>query len=99
MKEFCQYDSIEHAGNISLSHILSYKKQPSNQVSKDDILEVNEFLKEIMALQLKEESSDKEVTYESNKNCIANCNENEEGETDGHNDDIDVINLFNAKNV
>ena len=48
---------------------------------------------------LKEESSDKEATYESNKNCIANCNENEEGETDGHNDDIDAINLFNAKNV
>ena len=33
------------------------------------------------------------------KNCIANGNENEEGETDGHDDDIDVINLFNAKNV
>ena len=48
---------------------------------------------------LKEESSDKEATYESNKNCIAKCNENEEGETDGHNDDIDAINLFNAKNV
>ena len=34
------------------------------------------------------------------KNCIAKANENEERETDGHDDDdVDVINLFNAKNV
>ena len=99
MKEFRQYDSIEHAGNISLLHSELAETIKQHQVPKDDIQEVNEFLKEIMALQLKEESSDKEVAYESNKNCIANGDENEEGETDGHNDDIDVINLFNAKNV
>ena len=50
-----------------------------------------------MALQLKEESADEEVTDEPNKNCIANDNENEKGETNGHNDDIDATNLLNAK--
>ena len=50
-----------------------------------------------MALQLKEESADEEVTDEPNKNCIANGNENEKGETNGHNDDIDATNLLNAK--
>ena len=99
MKEFRQYDSIEHAGNISLLHSELEETITQHQVHKDDIQEVNEFLKEIIALQLEEESADKEVTYESNKNCIANSSENEEGETDGHDDDIDVINLFNAKNV
>ena len=99
MKGFRQYDSIEHADNISLLHSELEETIKQHQVHKDDIQEVNEFLKEIIALQLKEESADEEVTYESNKNCIANANENEEGETDGHDDDIDVINLFNAKNV
>ena len=50
-----------------------------------------------MALQLEEESADEEVTDEPNKNCIANGNENEKGETNGHNDDIDATNLLNAK--
>ena len=99
MKEFRQYDSIEHAGNISLLHYKLEETIKQHQVPKDDIQEVNEFLKEIIALQLEEESTDEEVTCESNKNCIANTNENEQGETDGHDDDIDVINLFNAKNV
>ena len=66
-----------------------------HQFPEDIILEVNEFLKEIMALQLEEESADEEVTDEPNKNCIANDNEN--GETNGHNDDIDATNLLNAK--
>ena len=98
MKEFRQYDSIEHAGNISLLHSVLEETIKRHQVPKDDIQEVNEVLNKIIALQLEEESADEEVTYESNKNCIANANENEEGETDGHNDDV-VINLFNAKNV
>ena len=70
-----------------------------HQVPEDVIQEVNEFLAEIMALQLKEESADKEVAFESHKNCIANNNENEEGETDCDDDDIDVIDLLNAKDV
>ena len=98
MKEFRQYDSIEHAGNISLLHSELEETIKQHQVPKDDIQEVNEFLKEIIALQVEEESTD-EVTYESKKNCIAKANENEERETDGHDDDVDVINLFNAKNV
>ena len=99
MKEFRQYDSIEHAGNISLLHSELEETIKQHQVPKDEIQEVSEFLEEIIALQLKEESADDEVTYESNKNCIANSSENEEGETDGHDDDTDVINLLNAKNV
>ena len=68
-----------------------------HQFLEDIIQEVNEFLEEIMALQLEEESADKEVTDEPNKNCITNGNENEKGETNGHNDDIHAINLSNAK--
>ena len=96
MKEFRQYDSIEHAGNISLLHSELEETIKRHQVPKDDIQEVNKVLKKIIALQLEEDSGDEEVTYESNK---ANANENEEGETDGHDYDVDVINLFNAKNV
>ena len=33
------------------------------------------------------------------KICIANGNENEKGETNGHNDDSDAINLSNAKDL
>ena len=68
-----------------------------HQFPEDIIQEVNEFLEEIMALQLEEESADKEVTDEPNKNCIANGNENEKGEINGHNDDIHAINLLDAK--
>ena len=68
-----------------------------HQFPEDIILEVNEFLEEIMALQLEEESADEEVTDEPNKHCIANGNENEKGETNGHNDDIDATNLLNTK--
>ena len=68
-----------------------------HQFPEDIIQEVNEFLEEIMALQLEEESADKEVTDEPNKNCIANDNENEKGEINGHNDDIHAINLLDAK--
>ena len=98
MKEFRQYDSIEHAGNISLLHSELEETIKQHQVPKDDIQEVNEFLKAIIALQLKE-STDEEVTYESKQNCTAKANENEERETDCHDDDVDVIHVFNAKNV
>ena len=70
-----------------------------NQFPEDVIEEVNEFLEEIMTLQLEEESAGKEVTDEPNKNCIATGNQNGKGETNGHNDDIDVINLLNAKDL
>ena len=40
-----------------------------------------------MALQLEDESADEEVTYESNKNYMANGNENEDGEPLESNDD------------
>ena len=52
-----------------------------------------------MALLLEEESADEEVTDEPKKICIANGNENEKGETNGHNDDSDAINLSNAKDL
>ena len=65
-----------------------------HQFHEDIIQEVNEFLAETMALQLEEEPADEEVTDKPNKNCIAIGNENEKGET---NNDIDAINLLNAK--
>ena len=37
MKEFCQYDSIEHAGNISLLHSELEETIKQHQVPKDDI--------------------------------------------------------------
>ena len=65
-----------------------------HQFHEDIIQEVNEFLEETMALQLEEEPADEEVTDKPNKHCIAIGNENEKGET---NNDIDAINLLNAK--
>ena len=61
MKDFCQYCSIEHA-DISVLHSEKIKQR---QAPEDVIQEVNEFLEEIMDLQLKESQ---EATYESNKN-------------------------------
>ena len=46
-----------------------------HQVPEDVLQEVNDFLEEIMVLQLEEESADEEVTDESNKNCIDNGSE------------------------
>ena len=63
----------------------------------------SKFLEEIMALQLDEESPDEEV--ELSKNCTANVNENDDGETDEDNhreenegvesddDEINVVDL------
>ena len=97
LKGFRQYDYVEYAWNISVLHSTLEETVKKHQFPEDIILEVNEFLEEIMALQLEEESADEEVTDEPNKNCIANDNENEKGETNGHNDDIDATNLLNAK--
>ena len=36
---------------------------------------------------------------ETNVNCIANGNGNEKGETNGHNDDIDLTNLLHATDL
>ena len=97
LKGFRQYDYIEYAWNISVLHSRLEETIKKHQFPEDIIQEVNEFLEEIMALQLEEESADKEVTDEPNKNCIANGNENEKGEINGHNDDIHAINLLDAK--
>ena len=97
LNSFLQYDYIEYAWNISVLHSRLEETIKKHQFLEDIIQEVNEFLEEIMALQLEEESADKEVTDEPNKNCIANGNENEKGEINGHNDDIHAINLLDAK--
>ena len=64
---------------------------------------VNEFLGEMMALQLDEESPDEKV--ELSENCTANVNENDHGESDEDNyseenegvesddDEINVVDL------
>ena len=51
MKEFRQYHSIEHTGNISLLHSELEETIKQHQVPKDDTKKVNEFLKEIMKSQ------------------------------------------------
>ena len=94
LNSFLQYDYIEYTWNISVLHSRLEETIKKHQFPEDII---QEFLEEIMALQFKEEPADEEATDEPNKNCITNGNENEKGETNGHNDDIHAINLSNAK--
>lgn len=86
MKGFRQYDYIEYT-DTSVLHSELKETIKQHQFPDDTIQEVRKFLVEIMALQLEDESADEEVIYESNKNCMANDNENEDGEPDG--DDLE----------
>ena len=73
------------------------------EVPEEIIQGVNEWLEEMMALQLDEQSSDEEV--ELSENCTANVNQNDEGESDednyseenegveSDNDEINVVDL------
>ena len=74
-----------------------------HEVPEEIIQGVNEWLEEMMALQLDEQSSDEEV--ELSENCTANVNQNDEGESDednyseknegveSDNDEINVVDL------
>ena len=67
-------------------YIQDYKKR---EVPEEVIQGVNEFLEEMIALQLHEESPDEEV--ELSENCTANVNENDDEES--HEDNYSVENV------
>ena len=80
---FCQCGYIEYGGKTSNLHSRLQEAIKKREVPEEVIQGVNEFLEEMMALQLDEESPDEEV--ELSKNCTANVNENDHGESDKHN--------------
>ena len=83
IKGFCQCGYIEYGGKTSNLHSRLQEAIKKREVPEEVIQGVNEFLKEMLALQLDEELSDEEV--ELSKNCTANVNENDHGESDKHN--------------
>ena len=83
IKWFCQCGYIEYDGKTSdfYSRLQETIKNP--EVPEKVIQGVNEFLKEMMALQLGEESPDEEIGL--SENCSANVNKNDDGESDEDN--------------
>ena len=80
IKGFCQCDYIEYDDETSNLHLRLQKTIKKREVPEEVIQGVNKFLEEMLALQLDEESPDKEV--ELSKNCTANVNKNDNGESD-----------------
>ena len=103
IKGFRRGGYIEYDGETSNSHSGLQETIKKREVPEEVIHGVNEFLEEMMALQLDEELPDEEV--ELSKNCIANVNENDDGESDEDNyseenegvesddDEINVVDL------
>ena len=103
IKGFRQCGYIEYDGETSNLHSRLQETIKKREVPEEVIQGVNEFLEEMMALQLDEESPHEEV--ELSKNCTANVNENDHGESDEDNyseenegvesddDDINAVDL------
>ena len=103
IKGFRQCGYIEYDGETSNLHSRLQETIKKREVPEELIQGVNEFLEEMMALQLDEESPDKEV--ELSENCTTNVNENDDGESDEDNyseenegvesndDEINVVDL------
>ena len=103
IKGFRQCGYIEYDGETSNLHSRLQETIKKREVPEEVIQGVNKFLEEMMALQLDEQSPDKEV--ELSENCTANVNENDDGESDEDNyseenegvksddDDINVVDL------
>ena len=103
MKRFRQCGYIEYDDETSNLHSRLQETIKKRKVPEKVIQAVNEFLEEMMALQLDEESPDEEV--ELRENCTANVNENDDGESDEDNyseenegvesddDEINVVDL------
>ena len=103
IKEFGQCGYIEYDGETSRLHSRLQETIKKREVPEEVIQEVNEFLEEMMALQLDEESPDEEV--ELSKYCTANVKENDNGESNEDNyskenegvesddDEINVVDL------
>ena len=83
IKRFCQCGYIEYDGETSNLHSRLQETIKKREVPDEVIQGVNEFLEEMMALQLDEESPDEEV--ELCENCTANVNENDDGQSDEDN--------------
>ena len=83
IKGFRQCGYIEYDDETSNLHSRSQETIKKREVPEEVIQTVNEFLEEMIALQLHEESSDEEV--ELSKNCTGNVNENDDGESDEDN--------------
>ena len=82
LKGFRQCGYIEYDGEKSNLH--SRLQETIKREFPEKVIQgVNKFLEEMMALQLDEESPDKEV--EVNENCIANVNENDSWESNEDN--------------
>ena len=80
---FRQCGYIEYHGETSNLHSRLQETIKKREVQKEVIQGVNEFLEEMMALQLDEESPDEVV--ELSENCTANLNENDDGQSDEDN--------------
>ena len=103
IKGFRQCGYIEYDGETSNLHSRLPETIKKREVPEEVIQAVNEFLEEMMALQLDEESPDEEV--ELSENCTTNVNENDDGESDEDNyseenegvesddDEINVVDL------
>ena len=74
IKGFRQCGYIEYDGETSNQHSRFQETIKKREVPEEVIHGVNEFLEEMMALQLDEESPDEEV--ELSENCRANVNKN-----------------------
>ena len=83
IKGFHQCGYIEYDGETSNLHSRLQETIKKREVPEEVIQGVNEFLEEMMALQLDEESPDEVV--ELSKNCTANVNENDDGQSDEDN--------------
>ena len=87
-KGFRQCGSIQYDGETSNLHSRLQETVKKREVPEEVIQGVKEFLEEMMALQLHEESPDEEV--ELSENCTANVNENDDEES--HEDNYSVEN-------
>ena len=77
----CGY--VEYDGTISNLYSRLKETIKKREVTVEVIQEVNEFLEEMMALQLDGMSPEEEA--ELSKNCTANLNEGDDGESDEDN--------------
>ena len=103
IKWFCQCGYIEYDGETSDFYSRLQETIKKTEVPEEVIHRVNEFLKEMMALQLGEELPDEEIGL--SENCTANVNKNDDGESDEDNyseenervesddDEINVVDL------
>ena len=83
IKGFRQCGYVEYDGETASLHSRLQETIKKREVPEEVIQGVNEFLEEMMALQLDEELRDEEV--ELSENCTANVNENDDGESDEDN--------------